>query len=288
MASAALASGAAFGALQPDGDTAIPGKVRLESFDFAGVKLRPGRWQKQYADARDFYLSLSNDDILHGFRAAAGLPAPGKPLGGWASKNSYETFGQWLMAMARASRANDDQALRDKAALLLTEWGKTIENTDIRPYAFEKMVGGLVDMHQYATHPEALGLLEKITDHAIATLNRARLPAQNLTIKMTQGDPLEWYTLAENLYGPAKVPGVRRSLAVSPILGEVPRVGQSHRCPGISRLQPSQYLQQRGHGLCGERRSEVPPDYPARLRFFPKRPMLCHGRLWPGGKTDAG
>jgi len=210
MASAALASGAAFGALQPDGDTAIPGKVRLESFDFAGVKLRPGRWQKQYADARDFYLSLSNDDILHGFRAAAGLPAPGKPLGGWASKNSYETFGQWLMAMARASRANDDQALRDKAALLLTEWGKTIENTDIRPYAFEKMVGGLVDMHQYATHPEALGLLEKITDHAIATLNRARLPAQNLTIKMTQGDPLEWYTLAENLYRAYQITGQQK------------------------------------------------------------------------------
>lgn len=200
LASAAVAGGTVFDAMASDVGTAPPGKVLLQSFDFTGVKLRPSRWQKQYADARDFYLSLSNDDILHGFRADAGLPAPGKPLGGWLSKNSYETFGQWLMAMARASRANDDQALRDKASLLVTEWGRTIKNTPIRHYAFEKMVGGLVDMHLYAGHPEALDLLEQITDYAIANLNRARVPAQNLTVRLTQGDPLEWYTLSENLY----------------------------------------------------------------------------------------
>ncbi|HLX71222.1 MAG TPA: beta-L-arabinofuranosidase domain-containing protein [Verrucomicrobiae bacterium] len=200
MASAAVAGGVAFGAGTSDAGAASPGKVVLQSFDFVGVKLRPSRWQKQYADARDFYLSLSNDDILHGFRAEAGLSAPGKPLGGWLNKNSYETFGQWLMAMARASRVNDDQALRDKASLLVTEWGKTIHNTPIRHYAFEKMIGGLVDMHLYAAHPKALEFLENITDYAIANLNRARVPAQNLTVRLTQGDPLEWYTLAENLY----------------------------------------------------------------------------------------
>jgi hypothetical protein len=201
LASAALTSGAALGAL-PDGETASPGKARLQSFDYVGVKLRPSRWQRQYADARDFYLGVSNDDILHGFRAGAGLPAPGKTLGGWASRDTYEIFGQWLMAMARAALANDDQALRDKASLLVTEWGKTIDkNFNFgRPYAFEKMVGGLVDMHLYAGQPEALDLLERITDYAITNLNRARIPAQNLTVKLTQGDPLEWYTLSENLY----------------------------------------------------------------------------------------
>lgn len=200
MASAAVAGGVAFGAATAAAGAPSPGKVVLQSFDFVGVKLRPSRWQKQFADAREFYAGLSNDDILHGFRAAAGLPAPGKPLGGWLNTNSYETFGQWLMAMARASKVNDDQALRDKASLLVTEWGKTIRNTPIRHYAFEKMVGGLVDMHLYAGHPEALDLLESIIDYGIANLNRARVPAQNLTVRLTQGDPLEWYTLAENLY----------------------------------------------------------------------------------------
>jgi DUF1680 family protein len=202
LASAALASGAAWGASPTDAGKPLAGPVLLQSFDYVGVKLRPSRWQRQYADARDFYLGVSNDDILHGFRAGAGLPAPGKTLGGWASKDTYEIFGQWLMAMARASLANDDPALRDKASLLVTEWGKTIDkNVNYgRPYAFEKMVGGLVDIHLYAGHPEALDLLEKITDYAIANLNRARVPAQNLTVRLTQGDPLEWYTLSENLY----------------------------------------------------------------------------------------
>ena len=212
VASAALASGAAYGALPPDGGTASPGKILLQSFDYVGVKLRPSRWQKQYTDARDFYLGLSNDDILHGFRAAAGLPAPGKTLGGWASRDTYGVFGQWLMAMARASRANDDQALRDKATLLVTEWGKTIHNRASagRHYAFEKMVGGLVDMHLYAGHPEALDLLEKITDYAIANLNRDRIPAQNLTVRGTQGSPSEWYTVAENLYRAYQLTGKQK------------------------------------------------------------------------------
>jgi hypothetical protein len=201
ITSAALVSGA-LGALPPKNEMASSGKILLEPFDYSGVKLLPSRWQKQYAVARDFYLGLSDDDILHGFRAAAGLPAPGKPLGGWAAKDSYEIFGQWLMAMARASRANNDQALRDKATLLVNEWGKTIQNNAStgRHYAFEKMVGGLVDMRLYADHPEALDLLEKITDYASTHFKRDRIPAQNLTVKLTQGEPLEWYTLAENLY----------------------------------------------------------------------------------------
>lgn len=103
-----------------------PGRSVLETFDFSGVKLRPGPWERQYARTRDFYFDVSNDDILHGFRADAGLPAPGQPLGGWCDHESYQVFGHWLMAMSRASRVNADAALREKAALLLEEWGKTL------------------------------------------------------------------------------------------------------------------------------------------------------------------
>ncbi|MGA2247309.1 MAG: hypothetical protein ABSH48_20145 [Verrucomicrobiota bacterium] len=56
------------------------------------------------------------------------------------------------------------------------------------------MVGGLVDMHHYAGYPEALDLLEKITDHAIANVIRARVPAQYLTVRLTQGDPSSAFT----------------------------------------------------------------------------------------------
>jgi hypothetical protein len=56
--------------------------IRLEPFDYRGVRLRPSRWHEQVRAARDFYLALEDDDILHGCRLEAGLAAPGKPLGG--------------------------------------------------------------------------------------------------------------------------------------------------------------------------------------------------------------
>ena len=63
-----------------------PSRIRIQPFDFQGVRLGKSRWQEQFQSARDVYFSVPDDDILHGFRAAAGLPAPGKPLGGVVPK----------------------------------------------------------------------------------------------------------------------------------------------------------------------------------------------------------
>ncbi|MCL5271200.1 MAG: glycoside hydrolase family 127 protein [bacterium] len=212
MLGAMAAASAALGAGVFDSPAAAqesPRRNVLTPFDYRGVRLLPGRWQKQYVSARDFYYGLSNDDILKGFRDAAGLPAPGKTLGGWCQKNSYVIFGQWLQAMARAAHANNDAELRDKAAFLMTEWAKTVNSAknmkdgkDIlgNHYRFEKLVGGLLDMHLYAGHPDALPLLETITDWGIANLNRDIKPAQTPPLTMIAGTPGEWYTVAENLY----------------------------------------------------------------------------------------
>ena len=62
-------------------------KVVLWPFDYQGVVLRESRWQKQASSGRDFYMSLSDDDVLNGFRVTAGVSAPGKPLGGWAARD---------------------------------------------------------------------------------------------------------------------------------------------------------------------------------------------------------
>ena len=99
----------------------------LESFDYRGVRLLDSLWQRQFQAARDYYLSVSDDDILCGFRKEAGLPAPGKPLGGWCARDSSTVFGQWLSGMSRIARATDDAAMRDKVVGLMTEWAKTIK-----------------------------------------------------------------------------------------------------------------------------------------------------------------
>src|SRR5215469_2345948 len=172
----------------------------IEPFDYQGVKLGNSRWRRQIQEARDFYLGLPPDDILHGFRSAAGLPAPGESLGGWARASTGGIFGQWLSGMARLSRATEDSALRDRAADLMTEWGKTIKpdgDARLRHYAFDKTVCGLVDMQLYLGHPDAVPLLTKITGWASKNFDHANVPA---TKAQFSGRPGEWYTLAENLY----------------------------------------------------------------------------------------
>ena len=181
--------------------------IRLEPFDYEGVRLLDSPWLRQVQSARQFYLALPDDDILHGFRAAAGLPAPGEPLGGWARTTSGGIFGQWLSGMARLYRATDDTVWRDKAANLLTGFAKTVkQNGDcgMRHYPWDKLVCGLVDLHLYAGLSEAIPVLEKTTAWAMANLDRTNTPASKARFS---GSPGEWYTLSENLYRAYQVTG---------------------------------------------------------------------------------
>jgi hypothetical protein len=178
-------------------------RIKLETFDYADVRLRPSRWQEQYQSARDFYFGVSDDDILCGYRRAAGSAAPGKTLGGWCRNNSNTVFGQWLSGMSRFSRTLNDGALREKVVRLFTEWAKTVKpdgDCGMRHYPFEKLVGGLVDMQLYADYAGTTGMLERVTDWASKNLDRTRAPAAPKPWEAHSGTPLEWYTLAENLY----------------------------------------------------------------------------------------
>jgi DUF1680 family protein len=182
---------------------ATAARTVIETFDYQHVALGRGRWQQQYQMARDFYLGVSNDDILHGFRRAAGLPAPGRPLGGWQAQNSAGVFGQWLSGMSRMHRAIGDNELRDKAILLADEWAKTVPASGdcrMRHYPFEKLIGGLVDMKLCLGYDDGIPMMKKVTDWAVANFDRTRTPAGPVPWELHSGRPLEWYTMAENLY----------------------------------------------------------------------------------------
>lgn len=187
-------------------------KTFVEPFNYDGVHLLDGMLKKQYLMGRDYYFNIPDDDILIGFRRRAGLPAPGKDLGGWISGDSRViswwsggdvsgTFGQWLSAMARMSKATGDQAIGKKAVYLMLEWAKAIEPDGFfyysrKPwaphYTYDKTVCGLIDLFEYCDRKDALPLLEKITDWAIANLDRSR--------GFDQDPGTEWFTLSENLY----------------------------------------------------------------------------------------
>ncbi len=176
--------------------------IRLQPFDYQGVRLLDSRWLKQAEDGRDYYFGLTNDDILHGFRAEAGMPAPGiHPVRGWGiDATAGAIFGQWLSGMARMSLATGDDALRAKAVDLMNGWGATLpagSGTEMSAYEFDKFVCGLVDMYVYAGEKGAVPLLERLTDKATTSLSRDRIPATKASFF---GRPNEWYTLSENLY----------------------------------------------------------------------------------------
>ena len=193
-----------------------------QPFEYHGVELAPGRWQRQMAAARDFYLHLPDDDILYGFRKAAGLPAPGAALGGWCGEDSSPVFGQWLSGMARLSRALNDDALRNKAIALFEGWAATLRpggsmsayeeqakavTADTATnavlwahYTFDKLVGGLVDLAQFAGHAPALPVLERVVAQAMRTFDRSNRAADPESTSAYQGAPVEWYTLSEHLF----------------------------------------------------------------------------------------
>lgn len=200
MAAALPGALAISGSLAAGADPATPPPSRLEPFDYRDVRLGASRWRDQYQSARDFYLGVSNDDILHGYRVAAGLPAPGKALGGWAARNSDIVFGQWLSGMARMFCATGDQAIRDKAASLLANWAETIgADGDCRMslYSYDKLLCGLVDLQRYAGIAAAAPLLERTMAWAMRSFSPERTPAG---AALLNGRPSEWYTLAENVY----------------------------------------------------------------------------------------
>ncbi len=182
----------------------------MEPFNYEGVRLLEGRLKNQYTAARDYFFAIPSNDILRGFRMRAGLVAPGNDLGGWYSGDpqqrtwwsagdTFSVFGQWLSGMARMAKATGDQAMGDKAAHLMIEWARAMDSDGYfyysrRPthphYTYEKIVCGLIDLHEYCGRKDALTFLEKITDWAIPNLDRERKPDTGT----------EWYTLSENLY----------------------------------------------------------------------------------------
>jgi uncharacterized protein len=180
------------------------GRTVVTSFDYDGVRLLPGRAEAQVSRARDVYAAIPDDDILKGFRRAAGLPAPGNGMRGWCSHTCSIIFGQLLSGMARMGRAAGDGALHEKAVGLLGGWAQTIDSDGdcgMRLYDWEKLVCGLVDLHQYAGCRDAMTLLERTTAWAARRYDRSRWPADSFDFwGAGPGSTSEWYTVPENLY----------------------------------------------------------------------------------------
>ena len=177
-------------------------RVKIEHFNYKGVKLERGNLERQFTEVCEYYLRLPNDDLLKPYRQRAGKPTPGKDMGGCYI--SHNPFGQYLAGFARIYAATGDSVYRNKAIALMTGWAECIDpdgfffaekNPQLIPYYYEKMVGGLLDVYEYCGDKRAIEYLDRITGWAEKNISRVRLYANPLT-----NDGGEWYTLSENLY----------------------------------------------------------------------------------------
>lgn len=194
---AILCSSASFGQQQPFDSK----RIVLAPFKQSEVKLQNGPLKSQFDEVEKYYLAISNDDLLKGFRERVGLPTNNaKNLGGWYSIDLFHIFGQLIGGMSRLYAVSGNPAMKEKVNFLVSEWAKTIDKDgyfyysakpNAKHYVYEKMVGGLVDAYLFAGNKEALQKLSVITDWGIKNLSRERIYGQ------TQS---EWYTLSENLY----------------------------------------------------------------------------------------
>ncbi len=182
--------------------TNTPSRVpanRLQAFNYAEVSLTGGPLGAQARATREFYLALSDDNLLNGFRKRAGLPAPGKPMGGWYDPEDFagaHPFGQFISALARFYAETGDARFKEKVARLVHGFHETIApdgffysslkvSTNWPCYLYDKNCTGMRDAFTLTGNQEALVVLKEMTGWAFTHLPR-------------RSD--EWYTLPENLY----------------------------------------------------------------------------------------
>ena len=101
----------------------------LQPFTYADVTLTGGPVAAQEQFSREFFLAIPNDDILNGFRLRAGLPAPGKAMGGWYDPDNFAggcTLGQWISALSRDYANTGDARFKEKVTQLVHGFHETI------------------------------------------------------------------------------------------------------------------------------------------------------------------
>ena len=184
---------------------------RLHAFGYKDVTLTDGPFGFQALEARAFYLGLSEDSLLQGFRIRAGLPAPGKPMGGWYDPDGFagaHPFGQYVSALARMYASTGDVRFKNKVSRLVHGFRETLAPDGFfyssqkvfkewPCYLYDKNCIGMRDAYTLTGNREALIVLSRMTDWAVKNLPR-------------RSD--EWYTLPENLYECFALTGEHRYL----------------------------------------------------------------------------
>lgn len=161
----------------------------MEPMPIGSVRLDAGPIRDAFELNARYLKSLDPDRLLWSFRTTAGLPAPGKPYGGWEGPDVElrgHFVGHYLSACARVIGQTGDAALRANAARVvsgLAECQNKLGDGYVSAfpselfdrveagravwapyYTLHKVILGLWEMHAYAGDQAALDVLVRLVD----------------------------------------------------------------------------------------------------------------------------
>ena len=160
---------------------------KLQPFSMTQVRLRAGIFHDAMEINRRYLHSLSNDRLLHMFRATAGIPSSADPLGGWEEPKSelrgHFAGGHYLSACALNYSSNADEDLKSKANAMVAELAKCQKSLNADGYlgayptefydrlcdakrvwapfyTYHKILAGHLDMYLHCGNEQALAVAE--------------------------------------------------------------------------------------------------------------------------------
>jgi hypothetical protein len=194
--------------------SATESREPLRQFSYADVQLTGGPLAEQYDSLHAHYLALSNDRLLKVYRQRAGLPAPGRDMGGWYDLSGFvpgHSLGQYISGLARFGASTGDAGCHEKVRDLVDGFAATLgqENQSIlRPqtnlwvcYTLDKHFAGLIDAASLSQVTEAKGILERVLAGA-----EPLLPARGRDRIGKKEPPYdETFVMPENLFAAAEL-----------------------------------------------------------------------------------
>ena len=215
-----LASGAAAAlTLGRRAEALATAREALAEFDYGSIELTGGPLKHQYDRVHAAYLALENDRLLRGYRERAGLPAPGKPMGGWYGRDGFvpgHSLGQYISGLARIGRTTGDPACVAKVGALVEGFAETLGPKD-QPFAapnaesmwpcyiLDKHLAGLMDAYRLSSVSQARELVPRVFHGALPYIperGRDRIGKKDLPYDET-------YVLPESLFCAYEMTGDR-------------------------------------------------------------------------------
>lgn len=210
------------GAACAAGAVAAAPRRKLREFAYSQVALTDGPLAAMYRRIRAHYLQLDEDRILKVYRQRAGLPAPGRDMGGWYDAAGFvpgHLLGQFISGLSRLHANIGDPPSAAKARRLVVGYAAAFDR-DGNPFAspkasdtwacyvLDKYIAGLLDAAALAGIDDARTLLPRVI-HAAIPFIPGRASDRIGVTKPPYDEP---YILPENLFQTYTLTGDRRYL----------------------------------------------------------------------------